>query len=84
MIWYVFYRLAFESPRALKFNRGTAERAEMAARREFQNWGDGVEILYTLPGSQVCPDCRHPWYRHTPHGCEAQVVTVVVGKAKLR
>lgn len=79
MLWYVFYRTnPFESPHAMKFNRGTAARAEAAAQRELADWGGG-EILYTLPGEQVCPSCWHPWDQHTALGCQHKGASAVDG-----
>lgn len=78
-VWYVFYRHPFESPQAMKFSCTTKERAEERAARELSNWGDKWEILYTLPASEVCPSCWHPWYRHENGECSFKNNRVIDG-----
>lgn len=71
MIFYVFYKPnSFDSVAALRYNRATAERAEAAAHAELSE-SIGARILYTLPGSDVCPRCWHPWNIHQ-NGCTYQ------------
>jgi len=69
MAYYVYYRNNyFDYPCVIRVNRRSRDSAEIDAKAQLQD-SPLAQIVHIMPGSEVCPECYHPWDKHVSRGC---------------